>query len=345
MRVGGSGYRSTIMTLTGSKTFVTLGMFIIDEFSFTDSAGSTTSDYAAQQIGGGGTYAAIGARIWLPPRDIGMIVDKGYDFPSDIESKLKLYGDDMWLFRSQTQAQTTRALNIYKGDQRGFQYLTPRIRITPRDLVKTPLERPRSLHFICSPARASVILSEVPEIHGWNPFVIYEPIPDRCIPEELPALVAILPSVDVLSPNAEEALSLLTTPVVHPLSRSSVEQAAARLLELGAKDTVIIRSGALGAYVLTRKAGGRWIEAFWTESDASKIVDVTGAGNSFLGGLAAGIELNGDIFEAAFYASVSASFVIEQSGLPTVMPDNSGHWNNDSPGRRLEALKTRQKAR
>lgn len=50
-------------------------------------------------------------------------------------------------------------------------------------------------------------------------------------------------------------------------------------------------------------------------------------------------------YPAALYASVSASFIIEQSGLPTVTPDNSGHWNNDSPARRLEALKARQNAR
>lgn len=84
------------------------------------------------------------------------------------------------------------------------------------------------------------------------------------------------PHILCTSPNAEEALSLLSIPIDHPPSRSSVEQAAGHLQELGAKDAVIIRSGALGAYVLTRESGGRWIEAFWTEDDASKIVDVTG---------------------------------------------------------------------
>lgn len=39
---------------------------------------------------------------------------------------------------------------------------------------------------------------------------------------------------------------------------------------------VIIRSGALGAYVASRSRPGRWFEAYWTKDDASHVVDVTG---------------------------------------------------------------------
>jgi len=69
-------------------------------------------------------------------------------------------------------------------------------------------------------------------------------------------------------------------------------------------------------------------------------VDVTGAGNSFLGGLAAGLKLTGgNVVEATLYASVSSSFVIEQGGLPTVT--NGGTWNGDQPRRRLAELRNR----
>jgi hypothetical protein len=60
-----------------------------------------------------------------------------------------------------------------------FEYLSPRIRLTPRDLTSTKLERPRILHFICSPSRASDIMSEVDMVKGWSPITIYEPIPVR----------------------------------------------------------------------------------------------------------------------------------------------------------------------
>jgi len=65
-----------------------------------------------------------------------------------------------------------------------------------------------------------------------------------------------------------------------PITRESVEVAAARFLELGEDNTgpkcVIIRSGALGAYVATKTDGGQWVDAFWTAGDSVKVVDVTG---------------------------------------------------------------------
>ena len=55
----------------------------------------------------------------LQPKLIGMIVDRGNDFPSDIQNTLEQYGKDMWLFRDDRERCTTRALNIYHGEHRG----------------------------------------------------------------------------------------------------------------------------------------------------------------------------------------------------------------------------------
>lgn len=54
----------------------------------------------------------------LPHELIGMVVDKGHDFPQDIENRLVSYGKDMWLFRERPDRGTTRALNSYCGDTR-----------------------------------------------------------------------------------------------------------------------------------------------------------------------------------------------------------------------------------
>ena len=45
-----------------------------------------------------------------------MIVDKGHDFPQDIEQRLLSYGEDMWLFRERLDRGTTTASNSYRGD-------------------------------------------------------------------------------------------------------------------------------------------------------------------------------------------------------------------------------------
>ncbi len=201
------------------------------------------------------------------------------------------------------------------------------------------------------------------------------------------------------SPNAEEALSLLADP--SPVSKSSIEQACKSFLDFGVgpegTGAVVIRSGSLGAYVASRSQPGTWIEAYWRTEE--RVVDVTGdflfppngrtsdalcgatglssphaslrdqgAGNSFLGGLAAGLVLtNGDVFEgkrwpqyyitnaltrtnvgppsAALYGTVSASYTVEQLGLPQITRASddvrSEEWNGDSPWRRLQELKAR----
>lgn len=117
------------------------------------------------------------------------------------------------------------------------------------------------------------------------------------------------------SPNAEEALSLLSISL--PPTKNMIEKATDDFLDIGVgkegSGWVVIRCGGLGAYVKSRATKGRWIEAFWTQ-DVDKVIDVTGAflrlvdnlrpyrsegaGNSFLGGFAAGLRLSGgDIYE------------------------------------------------
>ncbi|TCD71346.1 hypothetical protein EIP91_011117 [Steccherinum ochraceum] len=275
------------------RHFVSLGIFIVDEFEFIGADEKTVARRTSDpQIGGGGTYASIGARIWLPEDKVGMIVDRGHDWPNDIQKQLEVFGKDMWLFRDDASRSTTKHLSR-------FQYLNPRLRITPRDLADTKLERPDALHFICSPTRAKVIMSEVADA-DWSPITIYEPIPDRCIPQELPSLLDVLPDISILSPNAEEALSLLSMHV--PVTKVAVEEACNQFLKFGVGSdgtgSVIIRSGNLGAYVASSQRAGVWVDAYWTPEDEEKVVDVTGAGNAFLGGLAAGLKFTGgDVFE------------------------------------------------
>jgi len=192
--------------------------------------------------------------------------------------------------------------------------------------------------------RASAILSEVHD--DWSSIAVYEPIPDRCIPEELPALKTVLPLISVLSPNAEEALSLLSIPL--PPTKKMIEKATDNFLAIGVgkegSGWVIIRCGALGSYMRSRATKGQWVEAFWTEEDVDKVVDVTGAGNSFLGGFAAGLTLSGgDVYEATLCGSISASFIIEQEGLPVISEESVGMWNGDNPSRRLDVLRKRHK--
>ncbi|GAA5936785.1 hypothetical protein JCM1841_006457 [Sporobolomyces salmonicolor] len=336
-----------------------LGLFILDTFEWRtpaiDDSAKAVSKREESVIGGGGTYAMIGSRVWLPAERVGILVDRGNDWPKEVEQRLNAYGP-MWIYREKPDEPTTRALNLYTGEHRDFEYLTPRTRLEPKDLP-SQLRTSQYLHFVCSPTRALVIHSQLqPPLNptpSWQPTLIYEPIPDRCTPDELPSLRNVLPHVAVFSPNHEEAWAFYGVGVgeVARSGKAGIEDVAQRFFEEGAKDMVVIRSGALGAYAIRRgEDKGVWVPAYHSYSDEEaqkKVVDVTGAGNSFLGGLMAGLVLYpDDLVTAVQCASISASYNIEQFGLPSMQVDEQGveRWNGSSPADRLAEVKTRSTA-
>lgn len=93
----------------------------------------------------------------------------------------------------------------------------------------------------------------------------------------------VLGQINILSPNAEEALGLLSVDKAGIEDPSVIERAAAQFLSFGVgrggSGYVIIRCGAMGAYGATLATGeveGWWMPAYWTQGDESAVVDVTG---------------------------------------------------------------------
>lgn len=102
---------------------------------------------------------------------------------------------------------------------------------------------------------------------------------------------------------------------------------------------VVVRAGKDGCYVATRTAE-RWIPAYHQSEE--KVIDPTGGGNSFLGGLAIGMIRTGNVEEAAIWGSVAASFAIEQIGMPTLEKADKGEtWNGADAFERLREFKDR----
>lgn len=107
--------------------------------------------------------------------------------------------------------------------------------------------------------------------------------------------------------------------------------------------TLVVRASKYGTMIIEIKSRAvHWIPAYWSwwsQEDQKHVVDVTGAGNAFCGGYAYGwIETNGNAVESAYYGAVSASFTVEQIGVPRL--SNNEHWNEGpSPLERLNILK------
>ena len=62
----------------------------------------------------------------------------------------------------------------------------------------------------------------------------------------------------------------------------------------------------------------KWLPAYFGEGEGKRVVDPTGGGNGFLGGLAVALARGRGVVEASAWGSVAASFMIEQVGVPVL---------------------------
>ncbi|KAI9780407.1 MAG: hypothetical protein M1816_002865 [Peltula sp. TS41687] len=338
--------------------FVTLGMFIIDEIHF-----RPPKPPVENIIGGAGSYAALGARLFsLPPssRTVGWIVDAGSDFPSEIRETIRQW-DTSCLLRESSQRLTTRAWNGYgEGEKRAFKYLTPKLRLSHQDL--TPhLARSKSFHLICSPTRCIDLVTGIRSLRrklkaeedeiDQEPLLIWEPVPDLCVPEELENCYEALKYVDVVGPNHNELAAFFGQQGMEQgseeVNRGLVEQLSREWLGRGFQGAVVVRAGKAGCYSATLRSS-KWIPAYYDAGSDdvtahSKVVDPTGGGNAFLGGLAIGLVRGGEqpslnnLEEALLWASVAASFAIEQVGMPSLTHEGKRErWNGADVYERLD---------
>ena len=142
--------------------------------------------------------------------------------------------------------------------------------------------------------------------------VVFEPV-DAYLDLDRAAWAPLLRECDVFSPNLDEA-AILT-------GAASPADMASALVDWGA-DRVVIRMAEQGVWVQD-KPGNRWrIPAVPTQ-----VVDVTGAGNAYCGGLLAGLVENLPFLESALRGLVGASFAIEQVGVPETLVPSSPEAN------------------
>lgn len=243
-----------------------------------------------------------------------------------------------------------------------FKYLTPKIPLD-QDSLSAPQIMADSFHFVCSPKRCmSLVKGIMHKREGlWatskaskkgqeRPIMVWEPVPELCIPGERATLEEAIQYVDVLSPNTEELLGFFMSEGY----AWSEEQAANEVLSWGIgvhqKGVLVIRQGSKGCTAYLRKAKLHLRPYHVKDGERpSRVVDPTGGGNAFLGGLAmamngkvtppmsvldsplVGVKSHTGLLGALIYATIAASFVIEQLGMPLLSRNEMGQgmWNGE----------------
>lgn len=234
----------------------------------------------------------------------------------------------------------------------------------------------KTFHMVCSSERCIHVVEEILRRRDSassdtpaRPIFVWEPVPDLCTPEEQEKFLAACRVVDLVSPNELELGMMFGRPGWHEADEDD-RKLVQKILESGIgpenKGTLVIRAGKDGSYSYSRGRKGLWLPAYHqSEFDqGSKVVDPTGAGNSFLGALAQGMVSKdrepgkimdsvlaksdnwnkiknkwgnaGQIPQALICATVAAGFVVEQIGVPTITKVNGDEtWNGTRFNERL----------
>lgn len=162
--------------------------------------------------------------------------------------------------------------------------------------------------------------------------------------------------MDIITPNHEELASMQGLKFSDVLAqhnndfKQTVEYCGRKLLEGGLSTckTLVVRASKYGAMVISSNDPStvHWIPAYWDwKTDGEHVIDVTGAGNAFCGGFLVGwVQTHGDPVESALFGAVSASYAVEQMGVPVFSLRNDGkeQWNlGPSPKERMDILKSK----
>jgi sugar/nucleoside kinase (ribokinase family) len=282
-----------------------------------------------REMGGNALYAAIGARVWSDR--VGLLARVGENYPTGWLDALKQHGLDVSGIRIVPGKQDMRTFYAYADprtrtdtdpathfariglplpdDLADYVHSTPGqddpdeyepLAVRPDDWPQA-FDGASALHLspisVCThtslPTRARQ--SGVAQVTA-------DPGERYMVPRLRSHVEVLLQNLDVFLPSEMEVRPLLTEGV-------DLWDAAVEFARHGPR-VVVIKMGDRGALVYERDSNRRT----HVPPYPARVVDVTGAGDSFCGGFMVGLATTGDPIRAALYGTVSASFAIEGYG-------------------------------
>jgi sugar/nucleoside kinase (ribokinase family) len=318
------------------------------EFAF---VGGLREDYALlpygearlRQPGGSAVYAAAGARVWTP--QVGLVGRVGANYPADWLARLAERGLDIAGVKVLPDSQDTRAFYAYLSlEERvtsdpATQFSRVGLPMPPELAGYSPPESlpvyrdkfgPLSVRPGDVPPQYSTALGFhfAPDdlvVHATLPmtlrqqgmrYLTCDPSPGYMVPAFLEEVKNVVRGLDAFLPSEAEARTLFAGP-----GGAAVDlwQAAEAFGAMGAR-IVVIKSGTRGQLVYDAEARRKWhVPAY-----PARAKDVTGAGDAYCGGFLVGLAGSNDAVEAAVRGAVSASVVVEGTGVLYALDSTPG---------------------
>jgi ribokinase len=255
--------------------------------------------------GKGANQAVSAAKLGAPTTLIGRLGEDA--FGQELKAFLTSQGVDLTYVHHSSESHTGTAV-IIVADSNNAIVVVPgtnalvneadvaKPKITEGDVLVSQFEIPvRTIHSFFSrarPAGATTILNPAPAID--------------CDTD-------LLRLVDILILNESE-LSFLTKKVLHETDPESAFIEAARSIRTNEKQVICITLGKRGAVAL---AGG---ETLIVPGRTVQAIDTTGAGDCFVGAVAAQIASGARLRAAMEFANVAASLCVQRMGAGPSMP-------------------------
>jgi sugar/nucleoside kinase (ribokinase family) len=259
----------------------------------------TPSGRADDELGGSATHFAVAASFFAPVR---LVAPVGDDFPQAARDYLVGRGIDCsglerrpgrtfrWHGRYHEDMNKRDTLHLDLGVFAGF----------APDVAASTRQTPYVFLGNIDPTLQRGVLEQfrAPRLVGLDTM-------NHWIAEARGPLEMLLPRIDLLVVNDEEARQLASV--------DNVPRAARRILALGAR-RVLIKRGEYGAILFSADSVFA-VPAFPLE----EVFDPTGAGDTFAGGMMGWLAASGDggesnLRRAIVYGTVLASFVVEDFG-------------------------------
>jgi len=278
--------------------YVTFSNLIIDDIVFPD--GQTFMN----TLGGAGMHALVGMHVWN--NYLGYSASVGTDLDPHHRESLERFDVDLQGLVVRKNHKTARAWQVFEPDERRIEIFRTslddfeRHKIT-MDELPTIYRSAKGFHLQWG------TLAELEELilslRDTKPDIVLVLESTTENLEEHPAEYRrVLSHLSLFSPDLGEGQMI--TGATEP------DEICDTLIDWGAS-LIALRMGERGS--LVQESSG---ERYLVPAVPARIVDVTGAGNSYCGGFLTGLGDGLTSVESSLRATVSASFALEQFGLP-----------------------------
>lgn len=286
--------------------YLVYGKIIIDTIKRSDGV------IVENVLGGGGPQGAFGARIW--DSSIGLLSRSGIDILQEAEEMLFGIDVDLSGWVQYADLATTHIRKPFNEElalanlddfHSNLNEVMEQMQIMLKRPLKLPTsyKKPRVIHLISEFAHEPMVNTAL-ELRKEGTLFSLEPLIFDMY-HNRDEMVSILPDVDIVTPDF---------PAASQIANSNDPLKVLQYWSQLGPSLVAIRHGENGSYTWDRETDQYW----HIPPVPVEVVDVTGAGNCYGGGLMVGWEKSRNAKIAGCHGAVSASFLVRQCGLPRI---------------------------